>query len=236
MMEILHSFTLSLTPELLLQQGQASRKRAPNPGVMRVCREVAEQAKALAEPVALLDVFDVQAVESDRLRLSNGHAFQSHLVVEQLAHAQQVAVGMCTIGPRIELESRQAFADGKVLAGFLYDSAGTLAVGAVAGAVAEHVGRLAAARGVKASFVIAPGSADCTLEDQRVVFNLLPAERIGMRLTEHWVMVPGKSVSLLIGLGDDVPTRQEMAQCDFCPRRETCTSARMRTAHAFERS
>jgi hypothetical protein len=235
--ESLRSFELNLTPELmLLQQGRDPQKRALNPGAMRVYRQVAERARVLVEPVALVDLFDVQAVHPDGLVLSNGHAFRSHLVIEQLAQAQQIVVAICTIGPRIEAESRRAFADGNALAGFLYDSAGTVAVGSVAGAVNEHVEKLAAASGLKASFVIAPGSADCTLEDQRVVFKLLPAETIGVRLTDHCVMVPGKSVSMLVGLGYNVPTRHEMVQCDFCPRRDTCPSARLRTGHSFEKS
>lgn len=234
-METLRSFEVNLTPELmLLQQGHDAQKGALNPRAMRVYQEVAERARTLAEPVALLDLFDVRTVEPNRLVLSNGHAFQSHLVIEQLAQAQHIVVAICTIGSRIESESRQAFADGNGLAGFLYDSAGTVAVGFVAGAVTERVEKLAADRGLKASFVIAPGSADCTLEDQRVVFSLLPGETIGVRLTEHCVMVPGKSVSLLVGLGHNVPTRHERVQCDFCPRKDTCISARLRTAHSFE--
>jgi len=45
-----------------------------------------------------------------------------------------------------------------------------------------------------------------------------------------------ESVSLLIGLGHNVPTRHELAQCDFCPRKDTCPSARLRTAHSFEKT
>jgi hypothetical protein len=235
-MEILRSFDLNLTPELMLvQQGRDAKKGALSPGAMRLYQEAIEQVKTLAEPVALLDWFDVQAVEPDRLVLSTGHAFRSHLVIEQLVHAQQVAVGICTIGSRVEAESRQAFANGQGMTGFLLDSAGSLAVGFVAQAVVEHVEKLATAHGLKASFRIAPGSADCTLEDQRVVFELLPAKHIGVRLTDSCLMVPLKSVSLLVGLGQDVPTAQELAQCDFCSRQDTCPHARLRVMHTFEK-
>jgi hypothetical protein len=235
-MVVLDSFTLTLTPELILaEQGRSAGKGPLSPAAMQLCQKMIEQVRALAKPVALLDCFDVQAIEHDRLVLSNGRAFRSHLVIEQLAHARQVAVGICTIGAGVEAESRQAFADGEGLAGYLLDRAGSLAVASVAQSVGEHVERLATDRGLEASLRIAPGSADCTLEDQRVVFDLLPAKDIGVRLTDSCLMVPLKSVSLLIGLGHDLPSPHELAQCDFCSRQDTCPHARLHAAHAFEK-
>jgi hypothetical protein len=214
-MVVLDSFTLTLTPELILaEQGRSAGKGPLSPAAMQLCQKMIEQVRALAKPVALLDCFDVQAIEHDRLVLSNGRAFRSHLVIEQLAHARQVAVGICTIGAGVEAESRQAFADGEGLAGYLLDRAGSLAVASVAQSVGEHVERLATDRGLEASLRIAPGSADCTLEDQRVVFDLLPAKDIGVRLTDSCLMVPSPSRCSL-GWGTTCPARTNWRNATF---------------------
>ena len=43
-------------------------------------------------------------------------------------------------------------------------------------------------------------------------------------------------VAMLVGLGNNVPTKHELAQCDFCPRKDTCANARLRRAHAWEQA
>lgn len=234
-MELLRSFSLNLTVEqMLVQQGRARSAGPASAEMMRLYQEAIAKARELVEPVALYELFDVQGVRGDALRLADGHALRSSLVVAQLARAEQMAVAVCTIGPRLEEEASRLFAQGQGALGFLYDNAGSLAVSHVARVVVQRVQELAAGRGQKASFPISPGSAECTLEDQKVVFELLPTQRIGVRLTKSLLMVPLKSVSLLIGLGHDLPTAHDLAQCNFCARREQCPHYRLRMVHDFE--
>jgi len=42
------------------------------------------------------------------------------------------------------------------------------------------------------------------------------------------VMAPIKSVSMVVGLGQNMPSQLEHSQCEFCPRRETCPGSRLR--------
>nr|MBC7245625.1 hypothetical protein [Chloroflexota bacterium] len=236
-MQLLHSFSLNLTVEqMLVQQGRAPGVGPAPAEMVRLYQQAIDKAKELAEPVAMYDVFPVRAAQDDGLILADGHVLRSHLVVAQLARAEQIAVAICTIGSRLEEEASRAFAAGQGVMGFLYDSAGSLAVSHMAREVVQQVQERAKQQGQKASFPISPGSADCTLEDQRVVFDLLPAQRIGVRLTDSLLMVPLKSVSLLIGLGRDLPTTHDLAQCDFCERRDKCGHYRLRTMHAFEQN
>jgi hypothetical protein len=46
------------------------------------------------------------------------------------------------------------------------------------------------------------------------------AQQAGVTLTDGGMMIPRKSVSLVLGLGKDV--RAEGRACDFCTLRETC--------------
>jgi hypothetical protein len=235
-METLRSFTLNLTVEqMLVQQGRPTSTVPLKPSTALFYQQALRKATGLAEPVALYDVFEVRGVEGDRLILANGHAFRSHLVVSRFSPARRLAVAICTIGPRVEAEASASFADGNGAYGFLIDSAGSLAVSQTAQALVAHLQDVAAQVGMKASFPISPGSADCTLEDQRTVFDLLPAQDIGVRLSDSYLMLPLKSVSMLIALGQDLPSADEMAQCDFCSRQDTCPHARLRALHHFEK-
>ena len=46
-----------------------------------------------------------------------------------------------------------------------------------------------------------PGQEGWPIQQQEVVFRLIPGERIGVRLTENDLMLPRKSISLVIGMG-----------------------------------
>ncbi len=71
-----------------------------------------------------------------------------------------------------------------------------------------------------------PGYCDWHIDQQRVLFSLLPSEVLGIRLSNSFLMSPRKSVTALMGVGDarivelhgNACTRCSLRDCDF--RRE----------------
>jgi len=62
---------------------------------------------------------------------------------------------------------------------------------------------------------ISPGYGDLALQEQRVVFALLPGDRIGVTLTEKCMMWPRKSVSFAVGIGEGF-TIEKVGRCRHC--------------------
>jgi len=233
-LEILRSLEVKVDLQALLrQQGCNVQQSGLNSRLKSRYEEAIAQAYDLLEPAAVFDVFEVQDAQPDSLRLTNDLALESELVTTQLAQARRIALAVCTIAPRLEQEASRSFAEGHSLQGLLYDNIGSVAIGHTAAAVALRIEEVAVAGGEIASFSIAPGSADCILSDQRVIFGLLPAERIGVRLNSAGCMFPTKSISLVIGLGSNMPSVMDVSQCDFCPKRATCPTQSLRDPHVF---
>jgi hypothetical protein len=78
----------------------------------------------------------------------------------------------------------------------------------------------ATARGLSVGMRASPGQEGWSIQQQRVVFGVVPAEEIGVRLTSSCLMLPRKSVSFVIGLGPDM--RADAVPCDYCSKRERC--------------
>ena len=57
-------------------------------------------------------------------------------------------------------------------------------------------------------------------EGQRQLFDLLDASAIGVELTEGDIMLPLKSLSMVIGLGGDLGVKGRT--CDYCTMRDVC--------------
>jgi hypothetical protein len=79
---------------------------------------------------------------------------------------------------------------------------------------------MAAERGLGSGMRAQPGQEGWSIWQQKVLFDLLPADDIGVRLTESCLMIPRKSVSFAIGMGPEM--RPDRVACDFCSKRHRC--------------
>lgn len=69
-----------------------------------------------------------------------------------------------------------------------------------------------------------PGQHLFPLDNQRLFFDLLKPEDIGLTLTDSCLMLPSKSISGIMGLSDR-PQDLSKVSCDFCSLKDTCPTA-----------
>jgi len=60
------------------------------------------------------------------------------------------------------------------------------------------------------------------LAEQWALFQLVPAEQIRVRLTSSAMVISHKSISMVIGVGQDMPTWTQAEACERCNLKETC--------------
>jgi hypothetical protein len=204
--------------ELLHAQGSAAQR----PAVREAARWAIAEAQRLAEPAVVWDLLPVHQVDGERARV--GEAWLRvgpHAGL--LAPARQALVGVGTIGPALEVETRRLIQEGSLLESFMLDSAGVLALAAVGDSLSRLAEALAAQQKWGVSLALAPGSlVGWPVHDQRALCSLLDLAAIGVALNSSQVLVPNKSASRLVGLGPGYTARQVKSACRFCPQRETC--------------
>ncbi|MCJ7621155.1 MAG: hypothetical protein MUP64_13175, partial [Anaerolineae bacterium] len=133
-----------------------------------------------------------------------------------------VALALCTIGGNLDDRVSVYRAAGDEVRAVLLDGIGIAAVGELAEKARELILDVAKERGWQASAPFQPGQLDWPLEDHRVFFNLLPAEELALSLDSHHLMVPSKSVSMAVGLGEEMlPLAMDRA-CKYCPLGDEC--------------
>ena len=77
--------------------------------------------------------------------------------------------------------------------------------------------------GMKTTFPMGPGHSYWKgLEDMRVIFHFLRAERIGLHLNDSNLIIPRKSVAMVMGVGCDLPDFKGKTHCNFCSLHTTC--------------
>jgi len=216
---------------MLRRQGADPARVILRESVTRMYEEAIKESADLIEPAIIYEICPIREVRHRQTVLGSGQVFRSQLVASVMASAKEVALVVCTIGPKLEARVSQYFAECKPARAVVLDAVGIEAVNQVSEEASRQVEAMATERGLKASVPVNPGmSSLCSLHEQRVVFEVVPAESIGVKLSSSSVMIPLKSVSMIIGLGEDIPTRGNGSQCDFCSLRETCRLRQNRLA------
>ncbi len=67
-----------------------------------------------------------------------------------------------------------------------------------------------------------PGHCDWPIEQQSIIFSLLPLKLLGIHLSPSYLMSPKKSVTALIGIGDKKQVNHHGNACLQCDQKKTC--------------
>jgi hypothetical protein len=127
---------------------------------------------------------------------------------------------VCTIGAALETEVTRLSSGGELLKAVVLDSIGSVAAEAVADYIDTKIGEDASKEGLKTSCRASPGYGDWDVREQGAIFRLLPAERIGVRLSETFMMIPRKSISFAMHIASKPAMLRSENSCRNCGRTE----------------
>lgn len=173
---------------------------------------------------AAYETYPVAAITDSHLKVEGSSAVLHGTFFDRvMADAREVVALVCTIGPQLETRSAECFEQGESLRGLLLDGIGSAAVGALGSRACQTVAEEARTRGYRAGSPVSPGSPRFSVAEQHELFKMVPADEIGVTLSGSGLMVPRKSISMVIGIGDRMPTWTHAESCDRCTMGPTCT-------------
>jgi hypothetical protein len=149
--------------------------------------------------------------------ITAGSALPGSRMFENL---DRVGFCVCTIGPDLEGEVTRRSGSDDLLGAVVLDSVGSVAAEAVADAMDGKIQAVAARDGLRTSCRASPGYGDWDIREQASIFRLLPAERIGVNLTESMMMVPRKSVSFAVHIAESPAQLRSENSCRNCERKD----------------
>jgi hypothetical protein len=182
-------------------------------------RAVVEGAALLA-PMVAQNRRGVVAVRHDQIRLDRGALLTGPLVTRELGAAQEVVAIIVTIGDRLETMVSDRMAAEPAF-GLALDGFGSAAVQAIADGACERIRVEAAAAGMQTTLPLSPGMVGWDLgSGQRQIMALLGESKAPVRLTRSSLMLPRKSLSMVLGIGVEVTA--DGSVCDHCHLADTC--------------
>ena len=133
---------------------------------------------------------------------------------------EAVGAGICTVGAAIEDRVRELWDERELPLAVMLDSVGSAAVESLAEYVNDLLCQAAIPAGLKVTNRISPGYAGWDTAEQVALFHLCPGEPIGVTLNDSCVMAPGKSISILVGIGHEARVDHYFTQCRRCWMRD----------------
>ncbi len=217
MYTIVDKFDFELTAEDVLK-GQGIDPERASERLISTAESILAEAKPLLKPAAMYELLKVNDFEHRKIDFEGG-SFEGSLVGKAFAGADHLYLAVCTIGEALEKRVEELMSENPV-AGVALDGAGIAAIGYVSRSVEDIISKETCELELSLGMRAQPGQEGWPIEQQRQVFSILPADKIGMRLTESCLMIPRKSVSFVIPRGKEL--NNSVVPCDFCSKRNRC--------------
>ena len=223
-MPVIRDIPLSLkTSEVVRRQGLGGGAKV-RPEIRLLIRELLASLKKshLLEPAVAYEQYTVKNMNDSQISLEGDKALHGPLLPAIFPEARELAVMLCTIGPKLEEQVMEYSSDGETLRGMILDGIGSSAVDKLVSEVLRLIATEASSRGYDISSPINPGMPGFPLIEQWNLLGLTRADEIGVSLTASGVLVPRKSTSMIIGIGPQMTRWTQTEVCARCSLRETC--------------
>ena len=178
--------------------------------------EYVENAYYLIEPSYSGVIRDIKQVWGSSVFIDGSIVFESQVIARLLEQCHKVAVFLVTIGNHLEETAHQLAEDGLILQATVLDAIGSVAVESVANFVQGKIGEIVNDQGLVISQRFSPGYCDWDVVQQKIVFQAVNGDSMGVRLTEECLMIPRKSISGIIGIGPSDGNVENYNPCKTC--------------------
>ena len=231
---VLDGLPLRVDPDEVLRfQGYKKDIDVPSAEVRAIFDEALTLGERLMRPRAVYGASPVTG-QGPGLITAGGQALHIPDIDRLWGPLTTVGAAICTVGDAIEERVRALFDLREFPLAVMLDSVGSAAVESLAEYVNDLLCQIGLGEGLRVTNRISPGYAGWDTAEQRALFRLCGGESIGVSLNEACFMTPGKTITLLVGIGPEARVDHYFSQCRRCWMRD-CAYRRAPAAASVHR-
>ena len=223
-MPVIRDIPLRLnTKEVLRRQGLGGGARV-RPEIESQLKELlaSVESEHLLEPAAVYEFYRITGMDGGQISLENDKAVHGPMLPAIFPEARELVVLIATVGPRLEKQASDYTKSGQALRGMMLDGFGSTAIDLLIPEVLKPVAAEAASRNYQISSPVNPGMPGFAMTEQQNLLELSGADEIGVSLTPSGILIPRKSVSMVVGVGPKMTQWTQAEVCARCSLKETC--------------
>lgn len=155
-----------------------------------------------------------------------GEAFHAPHLLPETGALTALAFGAATLGSALERRVTELFSERQRSLALALDGLGNRMLIEVSRRLQDIVLATIQRMGLDMAGELRPGDPGLQLDAQPAVLRLAGAAGLGLRTTHSFVLDPTKSVTVVYGVGRELPPAS-WSRCDDCRSRPKCRMARM---------
>ena len=153
--------------------------------------------------------------------VAGGETLEAGRLVPESGRLTALAVGICTIGPGVERRMSALFAQRRMSLALALDQVGNDLLFVLVRRLQDRMIAQARQRRLTVAGELRAGDPGLPLRAQAAVWRLAGGDSIGVTVTEGQALRPLKSISMVLGVGIELPPAH-WSRCDDCPSVLTC--------------
>ncbi|ATW27705.1 hypothetical protein [Candidatus Formimonas warabiya] len=214
--------------ELLRVHGVTKSDRPINPHILENYERLLEEAMDVISPRYIYREIRPSEMREEQTVLETGHTVDARIFAKMMQGAEKIIFMCCTIGPELEDKIKEYKNAGAPAKAYVLDSIGSLATDKLAQEGCKMVEDMAQSLGQITTIPLSPGYMNWPLKDQQIFFEILEPQKVGVRLSDTFIMSPLKSTTQAIGVGSNLKEKHGATNCDYCALKERCNFRKAR--------
>ncbi|MGD9118329.1 MAG: hypothetical protein PVJ08_06305 [Dehalococcoidia bacterium] len=209
--------------EVLRRQGFGGGGKA-RPEIVTLTDELLHNVESdkILDLKASYEIYTVKEIKPELVSLEGVGQVNGSLIPTAFPEAVELVTVVCTIGHRLEEQVTAFTRERETLRGILLDGIGSAAVDILAREACHFISEEIRARGFQAGSPVNPGMPGLPITEQANLLSLAHAGEIDVSLTVSGIMVPRKSTSVIMAVGDRMQTWSQAEICRRCNLSADC--------------
>jgi hypothetical protein len=139
--------------------------------------------------------------DEESVELENGAVLKSRSLSKLLQNSMDVVLMAATVGKDIVDRIHDEVENNDAAFGLILDAVASETADSALDWMVDFINKLIRREGKKLTKMrYSPGYGDLPLTNQKIIFDILNLERLGLRITERFMLVPEKSVIAIAGV------------------------------------
>ncbi|MFC1909318.1 vitamin B12 dependent-methionine synthase activation domain-containing protein [Chloroflexota bacterium] len=190
----------------------------PSARIESLVNDYTENYPNLIESAYSYTIRDIESIQNNRVTFGESIILESKIIARLLQKCEKIAIFVLTIGNTLEEMAAYLAENGLVLQATVLDAIGSCATEQLAVSVEAVIREIARVKGFSISRRFSPGYCDWDVTQQEMIFRALNGNSAGVSLTEEYLMLPRKSISSIIGIGNS--SIENYNPCETCLKQD----------------
>lgn len=195
---------------LLLGYGE----HTPDEDISTCISDIIYTLQKICNPVGCVVIEESKPIDKEHIQIGNSIFSTGKIITSAMRKADKIAIFTASVGKEFDAWCSKLKKDDDILGLFISDAVGSVLAESTVSYIIRHLEKEAKYAGLKITGNYSPGYCDWELPEQKKLFSFFPDNTTGITLTESCLMLPVKSVSGIIGIGENV--EKKPYGCEVC--------------------